>query len=85
MAMVTYLFTCGFVCANSNVYSTCSIHTDSKCITVNTFFVCCCCLYGLTKHKSGRKEVFFRSLLTPSHPYFRVSTNVCSRKGQMCI
>ena len=32
MAMVMYLFTCGFVCDNSNVYSTCSIHTDSKCI-----------------------------------------------------
>ena len=35
MAMVMYLFTCGFVCDNSNVYSTCNIHTDSKCITYN--------------------------------------------------
>ena len=25
MAMVMYLFTCGFVCDNSNVYSTCNI------------------------------------------------------------
>ena len=38
MAMVMYLFTCGFVCANSNVYSTCNIHTDSKCITYNNAF-----------------------------------------------
>ena len=36
--MVTYLFTCGFVCANSNVYSTCNIHTDSKCITYNNAY-----------------------------------------------
>ena len=38
MAMVMYLFTCGFVCDNSNVYSTCNIHTDSKCITYNNAF-----------------------------------------------
>ena len=38
MAMVMYLFTCGFVCDNSNVYSTCNIHTDSKCITYNNSF-----------------------------------------------
>ena len=38
MAMVMYLFTCGFVCANSNVYSTCNIHTDSKCKTYNNAF-----------------------------------------------
>ena len=30
MAMVMYLFTCGFVCDNSNVYSTCNNHTDSE-------------------------------------------------------
>ena len=35
MAMVMYLFTCGCVCDNSNVYSTCNIHTYSKCITYN--------------------------------------------------
>ena len=38
MVMVTYLFTCGFVCDNSNVYSTCNIHTDSKCITYNNAY-----------------------------------------------
>ena len=38
MAMVMYLVTCGFVCDNSNVYSTCNIHTDSKCITYNNAF-----------------------------------------------
>ena len=38
MAMVMYLFTCGFVCDNSNVYSTCNIHTDSKCKTYNNAF-----------------------------------------------
>ena len=38
MAMVMHLFTCGFVCDNSNVYSTCNIHTDSKCITYNNAF-----------------------------------------------
>ena len=38
MAMVMYLFTCGFVCDNSNVYSTCNIHTDSKCITCSNAF-----------------------------------------------
>ena len=39
MAMVMYLFTCGFVCDNSNVYSTCNIHTDSKCITYNNAYI----------------------------------------------
>ena len=38
MAMVMYLFTCGFVCDNSNVHSTCNIHTDSKCITYNNAY-----------------------------------------------
>ena len=38
MAMVMYLFTCGFVCDNSNVYSTCSIHTDSKGITYSNAY-----------------------------------------------
>ena len=38
MAMVMYLFTCGFVFDNSNVYSTCNIHTDSKCITYNNAY-----------------------------------------------
>ena len=38
MAMVMYLFTCGFVCDNSNVYSTCNIHTDSKCVTHNNAY-----------------------------------------------
>ena len=38
MAMVMYLSTCGFVCDNSNVYRTCNIHTDSKCITYNNAF-----------------------------------------------
>ena len=38
MAMVMYLFTCGFVCDNSNVYSTCNMHTDSKCITNNNAY-----------------------------------------------
>ena len=38
MAVVMYLFTCGFVCANSNVYSTRNIHTDSKCITYNNAY-----------------------------------------------
>ena len=38
MVMVTYLFTCGFVCDNSNVYSTCNLHTDSKCITYNNAY-----------------------------------------------
>ena len=33
MVMVRFLFPCGFVCGNSNVYSTCNIHTDSKCTT----------------------------------------------------
>ena len=36
--MVMYLVTCGFVCDNSNVYSTCNIHTDSKGITYNNAF-----------------------------------------------
>ena len=38
MVMVMYLFTCGFVCDNSNVYSTCNIHTDSKCIIYNNAY-----------------------------------------------
>ena len=38
MEMVMYLFTCGFVCDNSNVYSTCNIHTVSKCVTYNNAF-----------------------------------------------
>ena len=38
MAMVMYLFTCGFVFDNSNVYSTCNIHIDSKCITHNNAY-----------------------------------------------
>ena len=38
MAMVMCLFTCGFVCDNINVYSTCNIHTDSNCITYNNAF-----------------------------------------------
>ena len=38
MAMVMYLFTCGFVFDNSNVFSTCNIHTDSKCVTYNNAF-----------------------------------------------
>ena len=38
MAMVMYWFTCGFVCDNSNVYSTCNIHTDSKCITYSNAY-----------------------------------------------
>ena len=38
MAMAMYLFTCGFVCDNSNVYSTCNIHTDSKCITYSNAY-----------------------------------------------
>ena len=38
MAMSMYLFTCGFVCDNSNVYSTCNIHTDSKCITYSNAY-----------------------------------------------
>ena len=38
MAMVMYLFTCGFVCDSSNAYSTCNVHTDSKCITYNNAY-----------------------------------------------
>ena len=38
MAMVMYLFTRGFVCDNSNVYSTINVHTDSKCITYNNAY-----------------------------------------------
>ena len=38
MAIVMYLVTCGFVCDNSNVYSTCNIHTYSKCITHNNTY-----------------------------------------------
>ena len=38
MAMVMYLFTRGFVCDNSNVYSTINVHTDSKCITYNNVY-----------------------------------------------
>ena len=38
MAMVMYLFTCGFVSDNSDVYSTCNIHRDSKCITYNNAY-----------------------------------------------
>jgi len=45
MAMVMYLFTCGFVCDNSNVYSTCNTHTHSKCMTHNNAYI--------SKHDSG--------------------------------
>ena len=36
MAVVMYLFI--VVCDNSNVYSTCNIHTDSKCITCSNAY-----------------------------------------------
>ena len=39
MTMVMYLFTCGFLCDNSNVYSTCNIHTHSKCMTHNNAYI----------------------------------------------
>ena len=45
MAMVMYLFTCGFVCDYSNVYSTCNSHVDSKCITYNNAYT--------SKHDTG--------------------------------
>ena len=43
--MVMYLVTCGFVCDNGNVYSTCNIHTDSKRITYNNEYT--------SKHDTG--------------------------------
>ena len=33
MVLVMYLFTCGFMCANTNVYSICNIPQNSKCTT----------------------------------------------------
>ena len=45
MVMMMYLFPCGFVCDNSNVYSTCNIHTDLKCTTYNNAYT--------SKHNTG--------------------------------
>ena len=39
MAMVMYLFTCGFVCDNSNLYSICNAHTHSKCMTHKNAYI----------------------------------------------
>jgi len=68
VAMVMYLFTCGFVCENSNVYSTRNIHTDSKCITYNNAFTL---KHGVVinvheSHYSASASAFINQSLNPA-------------------
>ena len=73
MAMVMYLFTCGFVCDNSNVYSTCNIHTDSKCITCSS--TCITSKHDIVinvheSHYSASASAFIHHSLNPAKRLF---------------
>ena len=91
MAMVMYFFTCGFVCDNSNMYSTCNIHTDSKCITYNNTYTSKHAI-GINVHEShyfALSSAFINHSLNPAKRLFcggtQRNTAKCLYTSTQCV
>ena len=87
MAMAMYLFTCGFVCDNSNVYSTCNTHTNSKYMTHNNEYT--------SKHDTGinvhdshcfaSSSAFINHSLNPAQRLLCGGTQRRNRRAQQSV
>ena len=77
---------CGFVCDNSNVYSTCNIHTDSKCITYNDAYTSKHDI-GINVHEShysASASAFINHSLNPAQRLFCGGTQRNTAKRLFC-
>ena len=84
MAVVMYLFI--VVCDNSNVYSTCNIHTDSKCITYSNAYTSKHDI-GINVHEShysASESAFINHSLNPAQRLFCGGTQRNTAKRLLC-